>query len=279
MGLTAILHTWDQRLLDHAHVHCVIPGGALSLDESEWKPSAPDFLLPVKELSPVYRDQFLKSLHSAFARGELQFPGQTQAWAEPGAFEALLDSVRHKDWVVFSKRPFAGPEQVLDYLGSYTHRVALGNHRLLDVSNGQVQFTYRDRREGDRVRPLSLPASEFIRRFLLHVIPRDFKRIRHFGLLANGCKRRKLGRCRELLGLEAPLPEPVPKTVQEWMLLLTGEDPTRCPQCGVGTLRPAGELSVASGAGSARRPPAPPGGAGGAAPARSPAPPVFQDTS
>ena len=263
MGFTAILHTWDQKLLDHVHIHCVIPGGALSRDENEWKPSAPDFLLPVRELSPVYRDTFLKSLRAAFAQGKLEFPGQTEPLAEPGVFETLLDSVRDKDWVVFSKRPFAGPEQVLDYLGSYTHRVALGNHRLLDVGNGQVEFTYRDRRDGDQVKPMTLSASEFIGRFLLHVIPRDFKRIRHFGLLANPCKRRDLGRCRELLGLDSALPKPAAKTVQEWMRLLTGEDPTRCPQCGVGTLRTVAELSPVSGLGSAR----------------GPVPPVFQDTS
>jgi len=263
MGFTAILHTWDQKLLDHAHLHCVIPGGVLAPDESEWKPSAPNFLLPVLELSPVYRDQFLESLRRAFVRGKLEFPGQTERWAEPPAFQALLDSVRDKDWVVFSKRPFAGPEQVLDYLGSYTHRVALGNHRLVEVAKGQVEFTYRDRRDGDQVKTLPLSASEFIRRFLLHVIPRGFKRVRHFGLLANGCKRRKLARCRELLGLDPERPEPVARTAREWMVLLTGEDPARCPQCGVGTLRAVEELPPASPVSSPREPD----------------PPMFQDSS
>jgi len=263
VGFTAILHTWDQKLLDHVHLHCIIPGGALSQDERAWQPSAPDFLFPVRELSLVYRDRFLKCLRAAFAQDALEFPGQTEPLAEPRAFEALVDSVRAKDWVVFSKRPFAGPEQVLDYLGSYTHRVAIGNHRLVDVGHGHVKFTYRDRRDGDQVKILSLRAPEFIRRFLLHVIPRGFKRIRYFGLLANSCKRRALGRCRELLGLDSALPEPVVKTVQEWMLLLTGEDPTRCPQCGVGTLSPLPQLCAAP--------------AQGARPSAQE--PVFEDTS
>jgi hypothetical protein len=246
IGFTAILHSWDQKLRDHFHVHCIIPGGALSPDQTHWRHSQPRFLFDVEDLGAAFRDTFLEALRGAFDRGELEFHGQARPLADPDAFERLLDSVRSKDWVVYSQPPFAGPQKVLDYLGSYTHRVAIGNHRILDVSEGRVTFTYRDRRDADTVKPLRLTAHEFIRRFLLHVLPKGFKRIRHFGFLANRCKRQALGRCRALLGLAPELPEAEPKTPREWMLLLTGEDVTRCPQCGSGTLGRARRLPPAS---------------------------------
>lgn len=246
IGFTAILHTWDQKLLDHFHVHCIIPGGALCADQTRWRPSQPRFLFDVRDLSAEFRHTFLQALSRAFDRGELEFHGHADPLADPAAFERLLDSVRGKDWVVYSQPPFAGPEKVLDYLGRYTHRVAIGNHRILDVSHGEVTFTYRDRRDGDTVKSITLTAHEFIRRFLLHVLPKGFKRIRHFGFLANRCKQQALGQCRALLGLEPELPEPEPKTAREWMLLLTGEDVTSCPRCGSGTLRRARRLRPAS---------------------------------
>lgn len=237
LGFTAILHTWDQKLLPHFHLHCVIPGGALSCDGNRWQASPAGFLFDVKALSPVFRRHFTRGLARVFQRGALQFPGATRSLAEPRAFEQLLDSVRGKDWVVFSKAPFAGPRSVLDYLGCYTHRVAIGNHRLLDVSHGQVQLSYRDRRDSDTVKSLTVSAHEFIRRFLLHVVPERVHRIRHFGWLANRHKAQRLGQCRLLMGRQAQLPESVPKSTRERMLELTGVDVSRCPQCAVGTLK------------------------------------------
>jgi hypothetical protein len=247
IGFSAILHTWDQKLLDHFHVHCIIPGGALSPDQTRWRPSHERFLFHVKDLSAAFRHTFLQGLCGAFDQNELEFHGQTEPLAVSGAFQTLLHSVRGKDWVVYSQPPFAGPEKVVDYLGRYTHRVAIGNYRILDVSHGEVTFTYLDRRDAGQVKPLTLTAHEFIRRFLLHVLPKGFKRIRHFGFLANRCKHQALGRCRALLGLEPERPQPDPKTPREWMLELTGEDVTRCPQCGSGTLVRARRLPPASG--------------------------------
>jgi hypothetical protein len=244
IGFTAILHTWDQKLLDHIHVHCIIPGGALSPDQQHWLPSEERFLFDVLELSAEFRSQFVDALQHAFDRGELRFPGDMQPLADPAAFAGLLDTVGAKDWVVYSQPPFAGPETVVDYLGRYTHRVAISNHRIRDVSEGQVTFTYRDRREGNVVKVMTLPAHEFIRRFLLHVLPYGFQRIRHFGILANRYKAQALGRCRALLGLDPALPKPEPKTPREWMLELTGQDVTRCPRCGSGTLRPVRGLPL-----------------------------------
>ena len=237
MGFSAILHTWDQKLLDHFHAHCIIPGGALSPDHARWNPSQERFLFDVKELSAAFRARLLQGLSRVWRRGELEFPGQTGRLAELAAWDDLLATLRGKDWVVYSQPPLAGPEHVVDYLGRYTHRVAMGNHRLLHVGEGQVTFTYRDRRDGGAVKELTLSAHEFIRRFLLHVLPQGFHRIRHFGFLANRRKQQALGRCRALLGLSPELPHAQDKTPREWMLQLTGEDVTRCPQCGAGALR------------------------------------------
>ena len=237
IGFSAILHTWDQKLLDHFHVHCLIPGGALSPDHQRWTPSHERFLFDVKELSAAFRATFLKGLSRLSRRGELELHGQTRELAAPAAWDHWLTTLRAKDWVVYSQPPFAGPEHVVDYLGRYTHRVAIGNHRLLDVGDGQVTFSYRDRRDAGAVKELTLSAHEFIRRFLLHVLPKGLKRIRHFGFLASRCKQQALGRCRALFGLAPELPHPEDKTPRDWMLQLMGEDVTRCPQCGTGTLR------------------------------------------
>jgi hypothetical protein len=218
-------------------VHCIIPGGALSPDQTRWNPSQERFLFDVQALSAAFRDTFLDGLSRVWEQGDVEFHGQTRHLAEPAAWDPLLATLGAKDWVVYSQPPFAGPEHVVDYLGRYTHRVAVGNHRLVHVGDGQVTFTYRDRRDGDAVKELTISAHEFIRRFLLHVLPKGFKRIRHFGFLASRRKHQALGRCRALLGLAPELPEPDRKTPREWMLQLTGQDVTRCPQCGTGTLR------------------------------------------
>jgi len=244
IGFTAILHTWDQRLLSHIHLHCVISAGVLSSDGKRWIQSRKNFLFPVKALSKVFRGKFIDYLKKAFVKGSLIFPGQMAYLAAEGKFLQLINQLWKKDWVVYSKAPFNGPEKVLDYLGRYTHRVAIANHRIVKVEDGLVTFRYRDRTDGDKCKQMTISAQEFTRRFLLHVIPDSYKRIRHFGFLANRCKKRDLIRCRELLGLCSDLP-PIPaETMQEKMLRLTGVDVTECPRCKQGRMRRVIELPI-----------------------------------
>jgi hypothetical protein len=236
LGFTAVLHTWDQKLLYHVHLHCVIAGGALAFDGSRWIAASRKYLFSVKALSRVFREKYLTGVQRAWAAGRLLFPDQLAALTEAAAFTEFLQPVAAKDWVVYAQRPWAGPEQVLDYLSRYTHRVAISNHRLRRLDDGRVTFDYRDRRDHDRVKQLTLPAAEFIRRFLLHVVPKAFSRIRHYGFLASRHKEERLARCRELLGqpLEA-VPE-LPRDSCALLLHLTGIDVTRCPCCGAGRM-------------------------------------------
>jgi hypothetical protein len=236
IGFTAILHTWDQMLLDHIHLHCVIPGGALSHDRIAWIAAPKGFLFPVRALSVTFRREFLSLIEQAFHAGALQFPGNTSRFATLKEFNLLLGQVRTKPWVVYSKPSFAGPEQVLDYLGRYTHRIAISNHRITHVGDRRVTFTYRHRRTATR-KTCTLPVDEFIRRFLLHVLPANYVRIRHFGFLASRAKAKDLQRCRELLGMP-PQPEPLPQmSTTELLHHLTGSNITACPLCPHGTMR------------------------------------------
>jgi hypothetical protein len=230
-GITMVLHTWDQQLRSHFHVHCLITGGALSLDQQRWRKARPKFLFPVRALSKVFRGKFLDGLQELYDDERLRFPAPVAALASTEGFAKLLDSLRRHGWVVYSKAPFAGPQKLLDYLGRYTHRVAISNHRLLSVDDGQVRFRYRDRADGDQVKDTSLSADEFIRRFLQHVLPKGLQRIRHYGLLASRNKETLLARCRELLGADPP-PAPEKKTTADWLLLLLGVEALRCPRCG-----------------------------------------------
>jgi hypothetical protein len=239
LGLTLVLHTWDQQLRPHYHLHGVIPGGALSFDREQWLPAHPRFLFPVRALSKVFRGKFLDGLHRLYNDKCLVFPAtlpRVARLANPPAFRALCADLRRLGWVVYSKAPFAGPEKLLNYLGRYTHRVAIGNSRLISCDDGQVAFHYRDRTAGDIRKTMSLPADEFLRRFLCHVLPSGFQRIRHYGLLASRGKQEHLARCRELLDVSAPTP-PVKKTTAEWVLLLLGIDINHCPRCGLQTLQ------------------------------------------
>lgn len=235
IGLITVLHTWDQTLLDHFHLHCLVPAGALSFDQKRWSPARQNFLFPVKALSIVLRGKFLDLLRKAFAQNKLLFVGQSASLADPVAFKLLINALRKKPWVVYTKKPFGSPDHVLDYLGRYTHRVALSNDRIVSTHNGKVTFSYRDRKDQNRKKTMPLDAGEFIRRFLLHVIPKGFVRVRHFGFLANRSKA-LLSKCRELLDLTPALPQLPSKTVHELMLQLTGIDITRCPLCQKGTL-------------------------------------------
>ena len=188
MGIIAVLHTWDQKLKAHFHLHCLVPAGALSLDHSRWIKTRRNFLFPLKAMSVVYRGKFLDLLKQAGEKGRIETTSER------------VQALREKNWVVYAQRPFGSPQTVLDYLGRYTHRVALSNDRILSAQNGQVTFTYRDRKDKDRLKSMALDAQEFIRRFLLHVLPDGFMRIGHFGFLANRAKKYALPQCRKLLG-------------------------------------------------------------------------------
>lgn len=240
LGFICVLHTWDQTLRDHFHLHCLIPGGALSFDLARWIAARRNFLFSVEALSLVFSGKSLSLLEMAFSKGELHFPGRTAALAEPAAFSELVRSLRKPQWVVYAKRPFSSPEKVLDYLGRYTQRVALSNNRILSLEESAdgplVTFSYRDRKHGDCVRSMPLQVNEFIRRFLLHVLPDGFMRIRHFGFLANRSRKQKLNRCRELLGLEKRPSPASRKSARQLMMELTGLDPAICPACRLGSL-------------------------------------------
>jgi hypothetical protein len=236
LGFIAILHTWTQQLLDHIHLHCVIPGGVLSLDKTKWIPSDEDYLFNVEALSIVFKGKFIDYLRKARSRGELEFTGKAAEYETEAGFSRLIRRLRSKGWVVYSKEPFAGPEQVVDYIGRYTHRIAISNNRIVDIKNVEVTFTYRDRKNKGILRLRTVTAEEFIRRFLLHVLPDGFMKIRHFGILANRYKKENIKLCRELLGDNTPTPEPEKKSASELMLDLTGTDITKCPCCNKGKM-------------------------------------------
>jgi hypothetical protein len=199
IGFLAVLHTWDQTLLDHFHLHCLIPGGALAADGSRWIPARSNFLFHVRALSIVFRAKLLDLVEDARASEQLQFIGRTEALAATAGWKHLHSSLRRKKWVVYAKRPFSSPETVLEYLGRYTHRVAISNRRIQSVADGRVTFLYRGRKDETQRHSMTLEAGEFIRRFLLHVLPPAFQRVRHFGFLANRWKKLQLERCFQLL--------------------------------------------------------------------------------
>jgi hypothetical protein len=227
IGLTAVLHTWGSNLDHHPHVHCIVPGGGISPDGTQWVPSRRNFFLSVRVLSRLFRRSFLDGLVRLHEDGELQFFNHLAPFADIEAFRAHLAPLRRSEWVVYAKRPFAGPEQVLAYLARYTHRVAIGNSRLVSIDGGHVSFRWKDYREEGRQRTkvMRLTAGEFMRRFLLHVLPDGFHRIRHYGLFANGHRADKLALCRKLLAVEAVNPESGETVIEE-------DAPRPCPCCG-----------------------------------------------
>ncbi len=209
IGFLAVLHTWGQNLMHHPHLHIVIPGGGLSEEGSKWVPCkrsrhGQNFFLPVRILSRVFRGKFIAGLKRAYAQGQLEFHGQLKSLTNPRQFEQLLNQSVRTDWVVYAKRPFGGPKQVLKYLARYTHRVAISNHRLLRLEDDRVTFRYKDYADNQQTTTMTLEATEFLRRFLLHVLPRGFVRIRHYGLLSNRDRTARLNQCRKLLGVPAP---------------------------------------------------------------------------
>jgi len=239
IGFIAILHTWGQNLLHHPHLHCVVPGGGVSPDGQRWISCRPGFFLPVRVLSRLFRRLFLAQLQQAFDDGELHFFNSIAALHDRAAFAKYLAPARQTEWVVYAKAPFGGPQQVLQYLGRYTHRVAISNNRLIDFADGQVTFAWKDYRHESRNKLMRLDAQEFVRRFLLHVLPPGFQRIRHFGLLANRHREVKLEHCRQLLDVPAPvvdLSEEEPLDYRDRYQRLTGVSLRDCPQCGRGQM-------------------------------------------
>jgi hypothetical protein len=232
IGLVAVLHTWGQNLHHHPHVHCVVPGGGPSPDRSRWIGCRPGFFLPVKVLSRLYRRLFLTRLQAAFDAGELRFFGDLTNLAAPAMFAAWLRPLRGIRWVVYAKRPFGAPQQVLDYLGRYTHRVAIANSRLVGLTEGRVTFRWKDYRHHNKQKVMTLGADEFIRRFLLHVLPDGFHRIRHYGYLANGGRAAKLADCRRLLAVPEPATPAPALDYRERYQQLTGRSLDLCPCCG-----------------------------------------------
>ena len=227
IGLVAVLHTWGQTLHHHPHVHCVVPGGGLSLDGSRWVACRPGFFLPVRVLSQLFRRLFLEQLRASFEAGELGFFGALAELAEPAAFARRLHELRRVAWVVYAKPPFGGPAQVLAYLGRYTHRVAIANSRLVGITDRRVAFRWKDYRHRGKAKLMTLDADEFIRRFLLHTLPDGFHRIRHYGFLANGHRAGKLALCRTLLA--APIGERGAEPADD---APPSHRHDRCPCCG-----------------------------------------------
>ncbi len=236
IGFIAVLHTWGQNLLHHPHLHCVVPGGGLSADGERWISCRPGFFLPVRVLSRLFRRLFLEQLQRAFDAGDLHFYHALEELQVPAAFARYLAPVRKTEWVVYAKPPFGGPQQVLEYLGRYTHRVAISNNRLINFAEGQVRFRWKDYRHESRPKVMQLAVDEFIRRFLLHVLPSGFQRIRHYGFLANRYRAVKLAQCRQLLAEPAQIiPVPAaPVDYRDRYQLLTGKSLRDCPQCGQG---------------------------------------------
>jgi len=236
LGFIAVLHTWSQILLDHFHLHCVIPAGVLSFDKSRWVSARKNFLFKTHSLAKEFKKRYLTKVQRAYDRNELIFPGETAVLGTKKGFAELIAEVFKSRWVVYSKKPFAGPEQVLEYLGRYTHRVAISNNRIESIDNGEVTFTYKDREKNDTIEKMTLKAHEFIRRFLLHVLPKGFMKIRYYGFLAHTNKGHYIPLLRELIDPEANLPMKIKETIQEMMLRLTGLDITRCPLCKKGRM-------------------------------------------
>jgi hypothetical protein len=235
IGFVAVLHSWGQNLHHHPHIHCLVPGGGLSLDGARWISCRPGFFLPVRVLSRLFRRLFLEKLRAAFEAGELAFFGALAGLADAHVFARRLAELRQVEWVVYAKRPLAGPAAVLAYLGRYTHRVAIANSRLIALADGQVSFRWRDYRHHNKNKVMTLAADEFIRRFLLHTLPDGFHRIRHYGFLANGHRTDKLALCRKLLAVPAPTDD------SEDCRPLRDYPPDPCPCCG-GHMEPLGPV-------------------------------------
>ena len=236
LGFISVLHTWSQTLIDHFHLHCLIPAGALSFTKDRWIPANEDYLFKITSLAKEFKKRYLKLLSSAFCKDKLVFTKKTAALESKQNFQKLINSVSKKKWIAYAKRPFAGPQQVLDYLGRYTHRVAISNNRIISIDDGRVTFTYKDRQNDNEIKKMTLNADEFIRRFLLHVLPKGLIKIRYFGFLAHTNKKKDIPLIRKLIDADATLPEKIDESISEMMLRLTGIDISCCPVCKKGKM-------------------------------------------
>jgi hypothetical protein len=234
IGFLAVLHTWSQTLMDHFHLHCLVPAGVLRCDK-RWIAARKKYLFRSKSLAKAFKHRYIRNLCALYEAGQLKFAGKTAQLSGPQAFGKMVAQLKQKDWIAYAKRPFAGPQQVLEYLGRYTHRVAISNHRLIAFEGGRVTFTYRDRSDNDQKKSMTLDAVEFIRRFLLHVLPDGFVKIRYFGFMAHRNRKKSIALIRKLIdsGTQIEIRE---ETVVEMMLRLAGIDITLCPRCGKGRL-------------------------------------------
>jgi len=254
IGFMAILHTWGSNMIDHPHLHCVVPCGGLSDDEMEWlwpkkSKKKKKFFVHVNVISDLFKKKFLQYLNLAYQKDELKLERQVAYLQDPGEFNKLKNELYRKKWVTFCKQPFGGPEQVLEYLSRYTHRVAISNHRLIKVENGRVYFKWKNYRKGGKLEETSLEVFEFIRRFLLHVLPKGYFKIRYFGILASR-NRHKLWIAQEILGSSEDIQErkneESKKSFEEWFLELTGIEPGICPVCKKGRLIRKAQLAPTS---------------------------------
>jgi len=238
IGFIGILHTWGQNLMYHPHIHCIVTGGGLSPDGDKWVSCRKGFFLPVKVMSRLFRGKFLDYLRKSYDSQELIFPGNISHLQESEAFKEFLKGFYSQEWVVYCKPPFKCPEMVLEYLGRYTHRIAIGNHRILKIEDGKVSFLWRDYADGNRNKIMTLDAFEFIRRFLLHVLPDKFVKIRYYGLLGNRNRKAMLSKCRKFLGVITVKVSnrDVSETWQEFLLRVCGINLMRCPFCGKGKM-------------------------------------------
>lgn len=238
LGFITILHTWGQNLMHHPHVHCVVPGGGISPDGERWIACRPGFFLPVKVLSRLFRRLFLQALHKAHRAGKLQFHSRLEALRDAAAFAQYLAPAAQTEWVVYAKPPFGGPARVLNYLSRYTHRVAISNNRLLSMQDGKVSFLWKNYKDGATMAPMTLKAEEFIRRFLLHVLPKGFQHIRSYGFLSNRHRETNLALCRRLLGTPVATAHESKENedYRDRYERLTGKSLRDCPSCGRGQM-------------------------------------------
>jgi hypothetical protein len=233
-GMVAVLHTWGQNLSFHPHLHCIVPGGGLAGDGVTWVRSRDKYFLPVRVLSRLFRGKFLHYLRGMYQQGELDFHGQAAALEADKPFKQLLTTLYKSDWVVYAKRPFGGPEQVINYLGRYTHRIAISNHRILSIQDSKVSFSYKDYRQDGRQKTMTLQVQEFIRRFLQHCLPPGFQKIRYFGILATRNRKTKLATLQQSLDYQPPSVAPIEKADQV----------KTCPACGQPAMQHIGVISA-----------------------------------
>ena len=242
IGIIAVLHTWGQNLMEHPHLHCIVPGGGLSVRENKWekpkKSKREDFFIHVNVMSDLFKKKFLYHLKRSYDKAEIRFEGELKSISNVTEFKKLVNELYSKKWITYCKHPFGGPEQVINYLGRYTHRVAISNHRIKSIEGGEVTFSYNDYRDCNKTKEMTLEAGEFMRRFLLHVLPDNFYKIRYYGILSSRNKKTKLMQCRQILGVKESNVEETgaSKNWKETLYELTGVDVTKCSECREGRM-------------------------------------------